>query len=270
MKLKGNRSNIETQYDSEIGCFIGNYKLQCKGGGTTSTTTTAPSAAQEAILNQQLGYANKMEGLGPQQFYGGNTVAGMTGYTNEGLIAQGEASENMGALSDTASARFQDAMAYDPMNDPRTGEYLDAITNPMARQFNEETIPTMSSNAVKSGAFGGDRAQIQQERATRDFNTDVMDTRSRALQGIIGQNQQNQANMLSQLGSLQQASGVSGANLQDVGAGYEGYSQAEIDADRERFEFGENASRQSLRDASSMLGGIDFGSITTAKNKGGK
>tara|TARA_R110002074_G_scaffold69528_2_gene162043 strand:- start:157 stop:963 length:807 start_codon:yes stop_codon:yes gene_type:complete len=267
--LKGKRSNRENQYDSEIGCIVGDFMLQCKGGGSTSTTTTAPSAAQEALLRKQMGYADQMEGLGPQQFFGGDTTAGMSGYTNEGLYQQGQASQGMGALSDTASARFQDAMAYDPMNDPRTGEYLDAITDPMARQFNEQTLPGMSSNAVKAGAFGGDRAMIQEAGATRDFNTDVMNTRSQALQGIMGQNQQNQANMLSQLGNLQGATGAAGSNLQDVGAGYEGYSQADIDADRERWEFGQDASRQSLRDASSMLGGIDFGSITTAK-QGGK
>ena len=56
MKLKGKRSSIGDQYDSEIGCFVDNFMLQCKGGGGKQTTTTAPSYQQEQILRQQLGY----------------------------------------------------------------------------------------------------------------------------------------------------------------------------------------------------------------------
>ena len=76
--------------------------------------------------------------------------------------------------------------------------------------------------------------------------------------------------MMGQLGSLQDAALQPSQILRDVGQGYQDRSQAEIDADRERYEFGENAPRDMLRDASSMLGGIDFGSITKTTGGGGK
>ena len=268
MKLKGKRSSIGDQYDSEIGCFVDNFMLQCKGGGGKQTTTTAPSYQQEQILQQQLGYANAMEDLGPQQYYGDDTVADMSDQTEAGLRAQEGAAGVAGDLSASAAQRFQDAMAYDPLKDPGTEEYLTAITNPLTRQFNEQTLPGLSSSAVKQGAFGGDRADILAQGAARDYMSEMGDTRTKALQGIVGQNRENQLGMLQQLGSLQEGALTPSQILQDVGAGREGYAQADIDAAMDRFGFEEDADRQVLRDASSMLGGINFGDITTTKGGG--
>ena len=173
MKLKGKRTTFQSSYDSELGCFTDSYMLQCKGGGGTQTTTTGPSPEQRAILNKQLGYANKMEGLGPMDFYEGDTTAGMSSDTEAGLEAQLAAAGDTGALSNTAMARFQDAMAYDPMNDPNTEKFLDAVTNPLISKYETQIAPKLSSAAVKGGAFGGDRAAIQQERAISDLTGQV-------------------------------------------------------------------------------------------------
>lgn len=265
MKLKGKRSKQVSEYDAEVGAITDNYMINYKGGGSTSST--GPSPEQRRILEKQLGYANQMEGFGPQEFYGGSTLAERDAASVQGLEAQRGAAGSAGALAGTAADRFQDAMAYDPMNDPRTGEYLDALTNPLVKQFNEETIPGLNTSAVNSGAFGGDRAALLKSSAAGELASSVGDTRAKALQGMVSSNRAYQGDMFSQLGSLQDASLKGSQILRDVGAGYEGYGQADIDADRERFEFEQDAPRQSLRDASSMLSGIDFGSIT--KQSGG-
>lgn len=265
MKLKGKRSQLGANYDESIGCFTDSYMIQCKGG---STTTTGPSREQRAILNKQLSLANKMEGLGPMDFYRGETLAAQDQYSQEGLTQQAEAAGDVGGISDTATARFQDAMAYDPTQDPRTEQYLDAITSPLKEEFTEEVLPTLGSRAVSQGAFGGSRAAIEEDKAVRTFGRAMGDTRTKGLMDIIDSNRQQQATMMSAVPSLQDAATQGSQVLRDVGAGYEERSQAEIDADRERFEFGQQAPRDALRDASSMLGGIDFGSIT--KTKGGK
>ena len=122
MKLKGKRSQLGDHYDTELGCFTDGYMINCKGGG--GTTTTGPSPEQRKILEKQLGYANKMEGLGPQQFFGGDTLAEQDPFSVMGLQQQTAAAQAAQGLSDTAGARFQDAMAYDPTQDPRTEMYL--------------------------------------------------------------------------------------------------------------------------------------------------
>ena len=265
MKLKGKRSKQFNEYDAEVGAITDNYMINYKGGGGISTT--GPSPEQRRILEKQLGYANQMEGFGPQDFYGGSTLAERDAASVQGLEAQRRAAGSAGALAGTAADRFQDAMAYDPMNDPRTGEYLDALTNPLMKQFNEETIPGLNTAAVNAGAFGGDRAALLKSSAAGELASSVGDTRTKALQGMVDSNRAYQGDMFRQLGSLQDASLKGSQILRDVGAGYEGYGQADIDADRERFEFEQDAPRQNLRDASSMLSGIDFGSIT--KQSGG-
>ena len=265
MKLKGKRSKQVSEYDAEVGAITDNYMINYKGGGSTSST--GPSPEQRRILEKQLGYANQMEGFGPQSFYGGSTLAERDAASVQGLEAQRGAAGSADALAGTAADRFQDAMAYDPMNDPRTGEYLDALTNPLMKQFNEETIPGLNTSAVNAGAFGGDRAALLKSSAAGELASSVGDTRTKALQGMVDSNRAYQGEMFTELGSLQDASLKGSQILRDVGAGYEGYGQADIDADRERFEFGQDAPRQNLRDASSMLSGIDFGSIT--KQTGG-
>ena len=265
MKLKGKRSQLEANYDESVGCFTDNYMIQCKGGG--GTTTTEPSAEQRAILNKQLGYAEDMEALGPMAYYGGDTLADTSKYTGMGLEAQLAGGEAAGRISDSAAQRFKDAMAYDPLKDPGTEDYLQAITQPLTDQFYEDTLPGIGSAAVKGGAFGGDRAALLEAQATGDYMGEMAGARSKALQDIVSSNRQVQADMMRQVPTLQEAALQPSQVLRDVGASYEDRSQAEIDADRERFEFGESAERDVFRDASSMLSGINFGSVT--KTTGG-
>lgn len=265
MKLKGKRSQLGDHYDTELGCFTDGYMVNCKGGG--GTTTTSPSVEQRAILNKQLGFANKMEGLGAQQFFGGDTLAEQDPFSVMGLQMQKDAAAAAGGISDTAGARFQDAMAYDPTQDPRTEMYLDAMTAPLEREFAESTMPGISTAAVKAGAFGGDRADVLGAQASRDLAGQMGEVRSKGMMDLIDSNRRQQLGMLGQVPSLQSAALQGSQIMRDVGAGYEGRGQAEIDAARERFEFDQDAPRQNLRDASGMLSGIDFGSIT--KQTGG-
>lgn len=268
IKLKGKRTSLGESYDADVGCFTDNYMIQCKGGGSTTTSTTEATPEQRAILNQQLEYARDMEALGPMEFYEGDTTAGMTAETEAGLQAQMDVAGSTGMLSDTAAARFQDAMAYDPLKDPGTQDYLDAITNPLISKYQTDIAPKLTTAAVQGGAFGGDRAAIQQERALTNLSGQITDARTKALQGIVDSNRRQQLGMMQQLPQLQDSALLQSQIMQDVGAAREGYTQAEIDAARERFEFEQSAPRQALRDASSMLGGIDFGSITTQKGGG--
>lgn len=269
MKLKGKRSQLGANYDESIGCFTDSYMIQCKGGGS-STTSTAPSEEQRAILNKQLELAGKMEGLGPQQFYEGNLVAGQDQYSRLGLDSQFGAAGSMGDISDIAAGRFQSAMEYDPLQDPQNEVYLDAITAPLTEQFTEDTLPALTTQAMQQGAYGGDRAALLKAEATGDYMSKMAQTRSQALQDIVTSNRQLQADMLRQVPTLQDAALQPSQVIRDIGADYEGRSQAEIDAMRERFEFEQQAPGQSLKDASSMLGGIDFGSVTKTTKGGGK
>ena len=270
MKLKGKRSQLGANYDESIGCFTDSYMLQCKGGGGNQNTTTEPSKEQKAILNKQLELAGKMEDLGPQQFYGGDLVAKQDPYSQLGLASQFGAAGSMGNISDIAAGRFKSAMEYDPLQDPQNQSYLDAITAPLTEQFTEETLPALTTQAMQQGAYGGDRAALLKAEAAGDYMGKMAQTRSQALQDIVTSNRQLQSDMLSKVPSLQEAALQPSQVIRDIGADYEGRSQAEIDASRERFEFEQQAPGQSLKDASSMLGGIDFGSITKTTGGGGK
>ncbi len=270
MRLKGKRSNIEPVYDAEVGCFTegtGSYRFNCGGGGG-GTTSTVASPEQRALLLKKMGYADDMEALGVRQFYNRDTLADQDFFTNRGLEAQADAAGRQGDIAATTMQRFQDAMSYDPLSDPNTERYLDAVTNPLTEQFTEETLPGLSTAAMKAGAFGGDRADVLKNQAFQDYAQTMGDTRAKALQTMVDSNRQRQSDMISQLPTISDSILGESQTLRDVGAAYEDRAQAEIDADRERFEFGQEAPRDSLKEISNMLSGINFG--TVSKQSGGK
>lgn len=270
MRLKGKRSNIEPVYDAEVGCFTegtGSYRFNCGGGGGSQTSTTTASPEQRRLLRKKMGYADDMEDLGVRKFYDRETLADTDYFTTMGLASQASAAGQQGDLAATTMQRFQDAMSYDPMNDPNTERYLDAVTNPLTEQFTEETLPGISTAAMKAGAFGGDRANVLKNQAFQDYAGTMGDTRAKALQTMVDSNRKQQSDMISQLPTISDSILGESQSLRDVGAAYEDREQAEIDADRERFEFAQEAPRDSLKEISNMLSGINFGTIT--KQSGG-
>ena len=241
--------------------------LHFKGGGSSSSTTK-PSPQQEAILKKQLALANKLEAGGDLQYYGGNTLAGQSQLTGIGQAGQFGGAMQAASMNPGVLGAFNRSLNADLVNDPRTEDLAQAVTRPMQEQFLEQTLPGISSAAVSQGAFGGDRANILNAQAGRDFTRNIGDTRARIFADAqrAGLSQQMQA--LNALPQVQQGLMAPGLAVQDIGARQEGRSQEEIDAARERFEFGQYAPTDTANRVNAILSGVNFGQTTTSKSGG--
>jgi len=241
--------------------------LHFKGGGSSSTTTK-PSPEQEAILRKQLAMANSLERKGNLQYYGGDTVANTNQFTTLGQNQQLGGASQLGQLNPSVLNAAYRGLNSDLVNDPRTEALAQATTRPMQEQFLEQTLPNISSAASSQGAFGGDRANILRAQAGRDFTRNIGDVRANIF------NDANRAGMAQQLGVLQSLPQVSqgvlapGQATQAVGNQREDYNQQNIDADRERFEFGQYADTDTANRVNSILSGVNFGQTTTSKSGG--
>ena len=257
----------ELQYDAEIG-VLNTLTLQCKGGGGGSSTTK-PSREQRAILDKQLKLAEGLEAKGDLNFFGPNTLA--SGDPLQGIGQQGQlgaAQGLQGMQGDLISAQRRGLNA-DLVNDPRTEAAAQAATRGQYQGFNEQVLPGISSAASAQGAFGGDRANVLRAQAGRDLMQSVGDTRAQVFSNALNAGTQAQQNAIGLQGQLAQGILAPGQIAEGIGNTRQAGEQSQIDADRERFEFGEFAATDTANRVNSLLSGINYGS-TTKSSGGGK
>ena len=166
-----------------------------------------------------------------------------------------------------------------------------AVSRPLMQQLNENVLPGISSGATQAGAFGGSRQGILENQARSRTAGSVTDALARATQQqqqiglnqrgqdinqgqyagtfLAGQRQQDITTALQQrgqnLGALQAGqSGASAARqgllagpgvLSGVGAQQQQMQQQLINANMQRYNYGQNAPQQNLAKLFGFLGG---------------
>ena len=259
----------EDCYDSEIGCFSDN-RYHCGGGGSkSSTTTTKPSPAQEAILLEQLSLEQGLKQKGELQFFPGQTLAREDPLTGLGQQLQIGGAAGIAGLSPDILASVQRLLGADIVGDPRTEALAQAVTRPLEQQFQEQTLPAISSAATQQGAFGGDRANILKAQAARDFSQVTGDVRAKVFADALRQGLGAQQGAIAGLPNVFQGLLQPSREVLDVGAQRQDRSQQEIEAARERFEFGQFAPTDLANRLNTILSGLNFGTISTSKTSGG-
>lgn len=259
---------MKLKYDKETGSFD-SFKINCLGGGGGGTTTTKPSAAQEAILRQQLSLANRVGAAGELDFFPGGTLAEESPVTRAGQNLQFTGARDLLGLGPDITGAVRSGLSTDLVSDPRTEALAEAVTRPLEQQFFERTLPGITSAAEAQGAFGGSRADILKSTAARDFATSVGDTRAKVFADAQRAGLSQQLGILGLLPQVQQGILAPSQAVLDIGAQKEERSQAEIDAARERFEFEEFSLTDLANRQNALLSGINFGT-TTRTSGGGK
>ena len=172
--------------------------------------------------------------------------------------------------------------------DPRLAQ---AVSRPLMQQLNENILPGISSGATQAGAFGGSRQGILENQARSRTAGSVTDALARATQQqqqiglnqrsqdiqqgqfsgnfLAGQRQQDINTMLQQrgqnLGALQAGQSGAGAArqgllagpgvLEGVGSQQQQMQQQLINANMQRYNYGQNAPQQNLAKLFGFLGG---------------
>ena len=219
------------------------------GGGdqpSSTTTITKPFPAQEKALTELFGMSQAAFDAGPDQYYPGSAVANQSFNTATAQQLGLDAAGVQGALGMGAANALN--AAFDP-----TSAQSRAIIDPFVSNLQGNILPSIGSQAIRQGAFGGDRQRLQEQQAADS-------TATAATQAYL-QNQQNAIQNLSgvQAGLLRPAQTVSG-----VGAQQEAYKQALIDSDIARFRFEQEAPQTALDRLASRITGINLGNISNS------
>lgn len=226
-------------------------------GGTTTTSTTAPptdyQSAYTDILRRATAAANQ-----PLQQYSGQIVAPTNAAQNQAYGIIGQQAQNLQGLGGVAQPYIdQGLQAFQQAQTPLWGglqqyspnavagyqnPYTQSVVDATLKQFNQNNAldqSNLTSQAVKAGAFGGDRTDVarallanQEQQAQAPVIAGLNSQGFTQAQNEFNQQQQqqlsaNEANSwlnsqagfgISALGNQSQAAQVNGANAGLAGA----------------------------------------------------
>lgn len=236
------------------------------GGGGTTTQKTELDPLQRKMLGSLL-TKSEAQYRNPVEFFPGQTLADQDYWTQAGQRNLLDATVGMRNTMGEAEDAWGRALNADVAGDPRTLALADAATQPLQDQFAEQVLPAISSGASAAGAFGGTRQGLQTAAAGREFTRAVGETRANVLGDAYRAGLQQQTAALGMLPMMNQQRLLPGQVMQGVGAQREARGQAEIDADRERFEFEQFEPESRLDRFASRVAGINLGGITSATSR---
>lgn len=239
-----------------------------KGGSSSqkfypTTTAARLDPQQEQAFRSFLGEAQNQYAQGPMEFYPGSTIAPESQQTIAARqLVSGATPRLLGQAAQAGDAFSNLASPAGYSVDPRLAE---AVSRPVMQQFQEQILPSIRSSAVSQGAFGGTRQGLVEGQAARDATGAISDSIAQAALAGRSQDIQSRLGALGSLGSLQQGYLTPIGALSGAGAQEQAYQQALVDADRQRFEFNQQAPGYALDQLLSRITGVNLGGITATK-----
>lgn len=249
------------------------------GGGSRETrqeTVTRLPPQQQAAVNELLGGATREFRSGGPEFFGGNTVAGPTqnelaGRQSAVNFARGQGGELASNAIDANNFFLDPNNLFDLSRIPGFADTQAGITRDATQNLTENILPLLRSSAGASGQFGGTSQQIGEGLAAGRTSEGIADALARMSLDAFSQNLgANQAAIGRAPGLFNL--GVAPGDVQaNVGAAERGDLQAQINADRERFDFDQNRQLTNLQNFRNLIGqqGTFGGSQTTTSQQPG-
>lgn len=234
-------------------------------GSTQAVSSTSPPSFQQPYIDKLLSEASRLYGSPGPQYYPNSTVAPQT---TDQLGGQGmlrEAAGDVNAFTKTQAypTAQRHLNASDVANNPYVKAYAEAATRPIMQQFTEEILPNIRTSAVGVGGYGGSRQGIGEALATERVARAMADATSGIYNQAYSQGLQTEQGALSQLPTLAGASMIPGQVLSSIGDVNQAQKQAEIEADKARWDWGQMLPYQKLAEYGSAISGSYGGQGTS-------
>lgn len=234
-------------------------------GGNQPQSQTQRVFPPDWIINnfgQATGASSDLFNQGPNQFFPGNTVAGFSPAQLEGMGMNLGAAQsfqpglNFGGLGVQPALQQMLNVNENIAQDPTVAPLLENIEQRGTQNLLENILPQARSLATQSGqTFGSTKGDQLQADAIQRTQDSILGAQAGVLGQARGQELDAQARAIAglpgaQAGFLQgqQSLFTPGNIFGQVGLQQQQQAQNQINADRERFDFGQNAPGQSLDD----------------------
>ncbi|MCP1651699.1 hypothetical protein [Pseudomonas nitroreducens] len=255
------------------------------GGGKSTTTTEIPKELKPLAT----AYAGKAMDLAnsPYQAYGGQQVAGLSGYQNQAanMIANRASSgdSTLNGIKNTMNAALYTGKAatanpYSGSN-PYLQQNIDAAMSDITRNYNDAVAPGLTTQMVNSGSFGNTGAQASTANALNDLTKNLANTTA----GMRMQDYTNQQNLAEQYAQRNDAAMshmvdvaptyanqayTDAGQLMNAGQMYQNNNQQNLDAQYQNFLDSQNDPYKKLAAMAGVFGS-GLGQQTTTKSSGG-
>ncbi len=245
------------------------------GGGSTSTIQKAdPWAGLQPYLSQLYSSAGNWFNSPTPQYYPGQTVAGQAPET-EAALAMGT-QRAMGGSPNVNAAQQQNLGTIQGSylnSNPYLNDMYNSATQPLVNQFRNSVAPSLASQFSAAGRFGSGAHQ----QAIQSAEQPLAQGLAQAASSIYGGNYENERQRQQQATVL--APGLAEAGYTDldklmgIGQYRQQTAQDLINANINRFNFGQNQPLDKLNALNSLLqGGTAYGTkssegtISSARN----
>lgn len=246
-----------------------------KGGSdkTKSTTTTEPWSGVQPYLTGAYSDAQSIYNQGPPSYYGGSTVAPLSGYTTGALDTLFNRGQQGSTVGNAAQGAVTDTLGGNYLNNNQyLGGAIDAATRPVIENYQNNIAPGIDSMFSMGGRYASDadtaHAQAAQQ-AGSNLNRQIGDISSQ----MAYQNYNDERQRMMQGAAL--APSLAGMDYTDIqamgqaGQGFDQYNQSLINADVDRWNYAQNADWNQVVDYLGLLNGNNYGTSTNVQQQPG-
>jgi hypothetical protein len=225
---------------------------------STQKTQADPWKPLQPYLKGAFADAESVYRGGAPGFFPGQTVAGMSGYTNQAFQNMANRAQQGNPLMGQAGGEIGKMLSgdyLDPNNNPGFQGALSAAIRPMTQAFSNEVMPGIDSAFSSAGRYGSGMQGQAYSNAQQDLARGIGDVSSNMAFNNYGM---ERGNMMNAIGMAQ---GMADNDYRDIsmlglaGSGLEGYDQRMIDAERERYDYNANKDMSWLQNYVGLLGG---------------
>jgi|TARA_R100001463_G_scaffold27866_2_gene64331 hypothetical protein len=241
------------------------------GGGTNTVQKADPWVGQQPYLTDIYGESQRLYDQGPMQFYPGQTYASPSDRTiqAEEMIAN-QALGSQQVMANQAALANQFGLMQPQMlsENPYLAGATEAALRPVYGQA-QGLLQQARRGATGAGQLGGTRQAILEQGVIGDYMQKAGDISSQMYSKAYQDSIDAQQRAISLAPSVMQMGLAPAQTLGQVGMSEQARQQQAIDESRARFEFGQQAPQQALRQYSDIaLGNMLPGSQTTSMSGG--
>jgi hypothetical protein len=232
---------------------------------TTTSTTHQMSPDQQRLLGLAMPGIEKWMATTPQR-YKGQTIAGFDPAQKQAqdmLLKASGAQQGIADNAASASNFWTGGNVWDPTNNPALQGAVDASGRAITQQFNENIMPGIRGGAISGGNFGSSRQGIAEGLAAGRTSQAVGDSANKLINENYKTNVDAQMKALGLAPQTQALQNAPGLTTAAVGDQRRAMAQALLDAEKEGFNFDQNAGYLQSRDLLSLLSGIPGGTNTS-------
>lgn len=235
---------------------------------TTQTTKVEPWAPLQPYLKGAMSDAQSMYQEGAPNYYPGQTIAPMSGYTRGSLDAMAQRAASGSDLTRAAQGELQNTLGgnYLSGGNPYLQNAISSATRPMINAYNDQVMPGLDSNFSAAGRYGSGAHALASSDAGAQLQSQIGDVASQMAYQNYNDERQNMMRGMLLAPELAAQDYKDIGMLGQAGAGYDTYNQNLINADTARYDYGQNADWNYLKDYITLLGGAPSpGSTGTTK-----